>query len=248
MNNGWLPEDVSVAQKMKKSETKGELYNRPGLTRINYRIGAYTHFRDQFMMFLDDERLKDEPSPLRGWTYRKPDDPAIALMEGTSILCDILTFYQNLYANEAYLRTAEWRESISRLVALSGYYLASGFAGEGWFAFEAKGIDGITIPEGFPLKATLGEIDETVDFETSQSILAYPKMNEIVFYHNIESNGYKKSMNEFHIKGPVPFDLIPGDRLLLIYGVEESILLSTQTDAEIVFVDNVWEFIGNFFN
>ena len=47
------------------------------------------------------------------WTHRDADDPGIALMEGAAILGDILTFYQEHYANEAYLRTAAWRERLS---------------------------------------------------------------------------------------------------------------------------------------
>ena len=49
--------------------------------------------------------------PLASWTHRTADDPGIALLEGAAILGDILTFYQQHYANEAFLRTAAWRTS-----------------------------------------------------------------------------------------------------------------------------------------
>ena len=54
------------------------------------------------------------------------------------MLGDILTFYQELYANEAYLRTAHWRTSIAELVRLLGYRLAPGLGGSGTFAFEVR--------------------------------------------------------------------------------------------------------------
>ena len=72
----------------------------------------------------------------RAWTHREPDDPGIALLEGAAILGDILTFYQEHYANEAYLRTAAWRESVAELVRLTGYRLAPGIGGRATFAFE----------------------------------------------------------------------------------------------------------------
>ena len=60
----------------------------------------------------------DRSPLLQGWTHRQPDDPGIALLEGAAILGDILTFYQELYANEAWLRTATWPQSIAALVRL----------------------------------------------------------------------------------------------------------------------------------
>src|SRR4030095_15847875 len=86
------------------------IFNRPGLSRINYRIGDYADIREALLLNLDKE------DKLSGWTHRGADDPGIALLEGASILGDILTFYQELYANEAYLNTAQWRDSISDLV------------------------------------------------------------------------------------------------------------------------------------
>ena len=99
--------------------------NRPGLARLTRRIGAYPEIREALFAGLNRH------TALGGWTHRKPDDPGIALLEGAAILGDILTFYQDLYANEAYLRTAQWRESVADLVRLLGYRLAPGVGGRG---------------------------------------------------------------------------------------------------------------------
>ena len=61
---------------------------------------------------LGHPRRPDPPARTRRrelahWTHREPDDPGIALLEVGAVLGDILTFYQELYANEAYLRTAQ---------------------------------------------------------------------------------------------------------------------------------------------
>ena len=81
--------------------------NRPGLPRVAYRIGRYRDFLEAM------ERGIDAAPELAAWTHREPDDSGIALMQGAAILGDILTFYQEHYANEAWLRTAAWRESIA---------------------------------------------------------------------------------------------------------------------------------------
>ncbi len=60
----------------------------------------------------------DAAPELAAWTHRDADDPGIALLEGAALLGDILSFYQEHYANEAYLRTAAWRESVAELVRL----------------------------------------------------------------------------------------------------------------------------------
>ena len=99
--------------------------NRPALDRIDYRIGAYAEFRAAMLSWLNIQPV------LLGWTHRESDDPGIALIEGAAILGDILTFYQDLYANEAYLRTAQWRESVAELVRLLGYRLSPGLGGRG---------------------------------------------------------------------------------------------------------------------
>ncbi len=91
-----------------------KISNRAGLSHIVYRIGTYADIRSSLMHDLDAT-----PS-LFGWSHRRPDDPGIALLESAAIVGDVLTFYQELYANEAYLRTARWRESIADLVRLLG--------------------------------------------------------------------------------------------------------------------------------
>ena len=107
--------------------------NRAALGRIGYSIGNYPEFVEFLMRRINDA------VELRTWTHRTPDDPGIALLQGAAILADILTFYQERYANEAFLRTATWRESIAALTRLTGYRLAPGVGGRATFAFEIKG-------------------------------------------------------------------------------------------------------------
>ncbi|MFT3692979.1 MAG: hypothetical protein QM831_07550 [Kofleriaceae bacterium] len=145
--------------------------NRPGLDRIRYRVGDYAGIRRWLF-----EQL-DKSQKLAAWTYRGADDPGIALYEGAALVLDSLTFYQEAYANEAFLRTATWRESVAELVRLLGYRLMPGIGGVGTFAFELDADKPITIPVGVAIQAKLDV--KNADFQTSEEVVAYPWLSKL---------------------------------------------------------------------
>lgn len=152
------------------------IFNRPGLERIGYRVGDYARFREHGLARLDAALA------LAGWTHRGADDPGIALLECGAIAGELLAFYQELYANELYLRTADWRESLGRLVALTGYRLAPGLGGTAAFALTISGDAPVTVPLGFPFKAELEALDSPARFEAVEEVVAYPWLNRLSLY------------------------------------------------------------------
>jgi len=150
--------------------------NRPALPRIGYRIGRFDDFLEAML------RRVNASVPLGAWSHREPDDPAVALLHGAAIVGDILTFYQEHYANEAFLRTALWRESVSELVRLTGYRLAPGIGGRATLAFEARGTAPVTIRAGFPVKADLRDVPNPADFQTAAELVAYPALGKFHLY------------------------------------------------------------------
>lgn len=150
--------------------------NRPGLPRIAYRIGTYSDFRDELLNRLDQDPV------LEPWSYRGADDPGIALIEGAAILGDILTFYQEVYANELYLQTATLPQSVAGLVRLLGYRLSPGVGGQGVFAFEITGEKPIKIPAHFPVTADITGLPDTATFETVSEISAVPALGKFALY------------------------------------------------------------------
>jgi hypothetical protein len=124
----------------------------------------------------------DRTHLLLPWTHRQADDPGIALLEGAAILGDILTFYQELYANEAWLRTATWPESVTALVRMLGYRPAPGIGGESAAAFEFSGATAVTVPAGFGFNAQIAGQTTPVDFETSGNLNALPQLNRFSLY------------------------------------------------------------------
>jgi hypothetical protein len=151
-------------------------YNRPALPHIGYRIGRYGDFLEAML------RRIDAAEPLQAFTHREPDDPAIALLQGAAIVGDILSFYQEHYANEAYLRTAQWRDSVSELVRLTGYRLAPGLGGRATLAIEARGTAPVTIRAGWPVKADLRDVPDPADFQTVEELIAQPLLSRFNLY------------------------------------------------------------------
>jgi len=150
--------------------------NRPALPHVAYRIGRY----DDFLAAM--RRQIDAAGPLAAWTHRQADDPAIALLEGAALVGDILSFYQEHYANEAWLRTAQWRESVAELVRLTGYRLAPGIGGRATLAIELRGRVPVTIRAGFPVKADLADVPDPAEFQTEAELVALPHLGRLHLY------------------------------------------------------------------
>lgn len=217
--------------------------NRPALPHFNYRIGNYGSIRE--FLF---HQLNKTPE-LGAWTHREPDDPAVALIDGAAILGDILTFYQETYANESFLRTAVWRESISDLVRLLGYRLSPPVGGKATFAFELKKDEPVTIPVGFPLKATLEDLPKPADFETLEEITAYPSLNRFNLFRPLEKRDITSETTEFRIAAPnqfeTPIPIVAGDRLMIGESNADGLDQPSQIEnAEIVIVESVRELHG----
>lgn len=215
--------------------------NRPGLSHLKYRIGTYADIREALL------RNLDKTPGLAQWTHRGADDPGIALLEGAAILGDILTFYQELYANEAYLRTAQWRESIADLVRLLGYRLSPGLGGHSTFAFEIKGDQPVTIPASFPVKAEVEGLPKPADFETVEQSIGYPWLSKFNLYRRLFTPNITHDTTECYIFAPdqflTPTDLKAKDRLLI--GEADSATNPTRlNNAEVVIIDSVRELHG----
>ncbi len=120
--------------------------NRDGLTAIAYRIGTYSSFRATMLESIS------ATTELTALTTREDDDASITVLSLWAAVADVLTFYQERYANEAFLRTATQRASVGRLAALIDYRLRPGVAALAWLAFGAE--DGKELPRpAWPARA-----------------------------------------------------------------------------------------------
>ncbi len=210
-------------------------HNRPGLPRIAYRIGRYADFVEAMTRGID---LAPE---LAAWTHRDPDDPGIALLQGAAILGDILTLYQEHYANEAFLRTAHWRESVAELVRLTGYRLAPGIGGRATLAFVVRGTAPVVIRAGFPVKADLADLPIPADFETDAELTAWLHLGRFNLYR-------QRHYGSVILGGQAQFELASADGAtdsIALEAVElkkgDRLLLLPEDDGaeEIVIVDKI---------
>jgi len=212
------------------------ILNRPGLDAIAYRIGTYADMRTHMLGRLDAEVA------LARFTHRKPDDPAIALLESAAIVSDILTFYQQLYANEAFLRTAQWRDSVADLVKLLGYRLAPGLGGRARFALVATGSLPVTVPQGFGFKAQLDGAPKPADFETSAPATAYPGLSEFHLYRPRHTPSIVNGNDTFVVSGAADaVTLKAGDKIMVGVARADD---GSLDHSQILVVDKTWTSFG----
>jgi hypothetical protein len=161
------------------AETPAAIENRPGLSAIAYRAGVHATFLGSMQAALS-ATPNDALSALQ---TREPSDFTIALTDAWATALDVLTFYQERVANEAYLRTATERLSLLHLARLIGYELRPGVAAAARLAFTLETAVGapqeITLPPGVRVQSIPGPGETPQTFETVETIAARPAWNAI---------------------------------------------------------------------
>lgn len=152
------------------------LYNRPGLSALNYRVGTYADFRATMQADLSDAALP----ALAGLRTRESDDPAMALIDAWAVGADVLTFYQERIANENYLRTATERRSVLELARLVDYRLRPGVAASVYLAYTVeKDAPPVTIAAGARAQSIPAPGEQMQTFETSEPLEARFEWNAL---------------------------------------------------------------------
>jgi len=124
--------------------------NQPGLAAISDRVDDFTGFRRALLRPLPGERALGPWRPAAG-------DLGLQYLEWWAYIGDVLTFYNERIANESYLRTARFPESIAGLVALLGYVPAPGLAATGVVGAvrtTKHSAEPVIIPNGMQLSST----------------------------------------------------------------------------------------------
>jgi hypothetical protein len=123
-------------------ETPAAIWNRPGLSSIAYRAGTHATFKASMLSALSDPA---HPA-LALLTARDDSDFSIALLDAFAVSVDILTFYQERLANEAFLRTAVQHRSVFELARQVGYQPGPGVAAFTSLAFTLQDAPGSPDP------------------------------------------------------------------------------------------------------
>lgn len=153
--------------------TGPEITNRPALPAIHYRIGTYGSFRRAMI-----EAIATQPQ-LAKWTARDATDYGMAVIDMWAYLGDILTFYQERIANEAFLRTAVQRDSVMRLAALLDYRPSPGAAATTYVALFLEKDKTLQVPVGLRIQSVPGQNEKPQKFETAEAIAASAALNAV---------------------------------------------------------------------
>ncbi|HLQ50473.1 MAG TPA: baseplate J/gp47 family protein, partial [Terriglobales bacterium] len=149
------------------------IYNRPGLSAVAYRIGKYASFRETML-----EAIAQTPE-LAGLGTRRDDDDSITFLDLWAAVADVLTFYQERYANEVFLRTAQQPQSLRRLAGLLGYDPRPGVAALAELAFTADSGKIIQVPVGLRVQSAPAQNQQPQTFETLEAATVDWRFNSL---------------------------------------------------------------------
>ena len=152
--------------------------NRPGLCSIAYRCGTHAAFKQTMLTQL---------AVSQGLHTHEDNDITVALLDAVASMAEIVSFYQERIANEAFLRTATERRSMVELGRLIGYAPRPGVAASVYLAFTMESAPGapsqaaspITIPAGLKAQSLPAPGELPQSFETVEAIVARPDWNAI---------------------------------------------------------------------
>jgi hypothetical protein len=151
--------------------TPAAVWNRPGLQAIAYRVGTFASFRQTMLA----ELVRELPE----LTTRALDDHAITLLELWAAVGDVLTFYQERLANEAFLRTAVQRDSVRMLAALLDYRPRPGLSAEADLALTLDEGAAVTVPAGVRVMSLPGAGEQPQIFETLEACAGRAALNRL---------------------------------------------------------------------
>lgn len=160
--------------------------NRPSL---DWRIDDEAGFRARILRALPQAGAPARP--LGGFTARGADDPAIALVDASAAVLDVLAFYQARIADEGFLGCATEAFSLGELGRQVGHEPAPGVAAETPLAFTVEEPppgappagpalpDRTTIASGTRVQSIPGPNETPQLFETVETIEARRAWNRL---------------------------------------------------------------------
>jgi hypothetical protein len=148
--------------------------NPPRLTLIRDRVDDFTGFRRALLRPLPGEQAL-------GLWRPAAKDLGLQFLEWWAYIADVLTFYNERIANETYLRTAQFSESIAGLVGLLGYVPAPGLAATGQVGAirtTTYPAEPLVIPAGMQLSSTATAGTPAQTFEADAATV--PGLSDVV--------------------------------------------------------------------
>jgi len=150
-----------------------------GAGTTNWTVIRGVHNSSPAAHFVGDTVVLAIASPFAGWHEQTDADYQTIFIELWAYLADILTFYQERVANEAFILTATQRDSMLRLAELIDYHPSPGAGATTLVAFTVEKGKEITIPAHFRVGSRAQPGKPAAVFETSSAIIARRDHNAV---------------------------------------------------------------------
>jgi hypothetical protein len=142
-----------------------------GLSVLPRQIAGFAQFRHAML-----QALPTRPE-LAGWRARGDQDLGVMLVEMWAYVCDVVAFYDETIAHEAYLRTARLTPSVRRLVGLLGYRPRPAVAARARLAVTADGRVPQVLPAGTAFRSAAFGSEPPQVFELDADTRVHPLLN-----------------------------------------------------------------------
>lgn len=108
------------------------------IPQVDYTSRDYTSIREDLIALIP------EYAPL--WTNRDPADFGMTILEAVSYMGDLINYYIDRAANEAFIGTASQRENVLQIAKLLGYVPTASTAATCTLTFQNSSANAITVP------------------------------------------------------------------------------------------------------
>lgn len=141
--------------------------------QVDYTSKDYTSIKEDLTDLI--------PSFVPTWTNRDPADFGMALIELFSYMGDLLNYYIDRSANEAFIGTASQRDSVLQIARLLGYNPTATTAATVTLTFYNSSASAITVPAKTQVATTpssTGTLTQII-FETDTSVVIPAKVGTV---------------------------------------------------------------------
>ena len=138
------------------------------IPQVDYTSRDYASIREDLI------DLIPEYAPL--WTNRDPSDFGMTILETFSYMGDILNYYIDKSANEAFISTASQRDNVLQLAKLLGYRPTQSTASTVTVTFTNTTASSITVPALTQVATSTisNASNNQIVFETNASVTVAP--------------------------------------------------------------------------
>ncbi|QDT90462.1 putative baseplate assembly protein [Gimesia algae] len=212
--------------------------NPAGENALSCRVGTHSTFFEELQRRLSSSEYPE----LKKLHTRKLSDPSIALLDAWATVGDVLTFYNERFINEGYLRTATEHRSLAELSGLIGYRPGPGVASSVYLAFTLQkapqqSTEETMIPKGTAVKSVPGDKELPQTFETAEDLVGRPEWNAIRPRQTIPQDIGEETVYQVNsiTVGGITTRLVPNDLIVFAFPDGKHVqryVLRVETNAE----------------